>query len=252
VIVADTNHNRLAPHHIRFKIESDPGHAVDFDRLPDYDFMDTVDSASKTRYDSGMEIVSGDLAGAKILFNSQEPLTPGFGPIDEIESVNLEDSQGVGAPLNLLPHTVFQTPVKILIPFPDGTDLTAMDIFYYNGVKWLPACDADGNVLPGGLGWMIPGSRVNHYAISPPLVEIQVYHFSAAQGGIIVASSGTTNNNDSSSRSGSVAVVKCFIDTAAYEVKPAFGLLALLWIIGMLGLLPAFCAMRSIRRKRSD
>jgi hypothetical protein len=105
-------------------------------------------------------------------------------------------------------------------------------------------------VLPGGLGWMVPGSRANHFANSPPLVEIQVYHFSAAQGGVVVASSGTTRDNDQSSRSGTVAVVKCFIDTAAYEVKPAFGLLALLWVIGMVGLLPIVFAVRVLRRKR--
>jgi hypothetical protein len=186
-----------------------------------------------------MEILSGELQGAQIIYSRKEPLTPGFGPIDEVETLNVEDSQGIGAPLNLIPHTIFHTPVKILIPFPPGTDIANMDIFYHNGEEWQPACDADGNVLPGGRGWMVAGTRVNHFTTDPPLVEIQVYHFSAAQGGFIFAS--TENSKDyhkDSDYSGTVVVAKCFIDTASFEAKPAFGLLALLWLLGVLGVLP--------------
>ena len=236
----DTRQNSLSPRQFRFKIEPATGPDVEFDRLPDYDFMDRDQLLFETHHDAGMEILSGELQGAKIIYSSKEPLTPGFGPSDEIEALNLEDSRGIGVPLNLIPHTVFHTPVKVMIPFPDGTDIANMDIFYYNGIEWLAACDIDGNVLPGGKGWMVPGSRVNHPDASPPFVEIQVYHFSAAQGGFVVVSSGTTRHNDHSNQNGTVAVVKCFIDTAAYESegKPAFGLLALLWVLGTLGLLP--------------
>ena len=238
VDVVDRRQNKLSPRLFRFKIESDPGHAAEFDRLPEYDFMDMDPLMSETHHDSGMEILSGELEGAKIIYNSKEPLTPGFGPIDEIGALNLENSEGIGAPLNLIPHTVFHTPVKIMIPFPEGTDITNVDIFYHNGVEWLPACDVDGNVLPGGRGWMVPGSRVNHFKTSPPVVEIQVYHFSAAQGGFVVANSGTTTHDDYADRNGTVVVAKCFIDTAAYDARPAFGLLTLLWVLGTLGLLP--------------
>jgi len=236
VSVVDMRQNKLAPKLFRFKIESDPGRDVEFDRIPEYDFIDSDELIFETPYDSGMEVLSGELVGASIIYNSKEPLTPGFGPVDEIEALNLDDAEGIGAPLNLIPHTVFQMPVKIMIPFPDGTDIASMDIFYHNGVEWLPACDSAGNVLPGGKGWMVPGSRVNHYAARPPLVELQVYHFSAAQGGFIVASSGTTTNDDESNHhSGTVAVVKCFIDAAAYEFegKPTSGIQAFLWILGV-------------------
>ena len=251
VIVADMRQNKLAPKLFRFKIESDPGRDVEFDRIPEYDFIDSDEFIFETPYDSGMEVLSGELVGASIIYDSEEPLTPGFGPVDEIEALNLDDAEGIGAPLNLIPHTVFQMPVTIMIPFPEGTDIADVDIFYHNGVEWLPACDSDGIVLPGGRGWMVPGSRVNHYAASPPLVELQVYHFSGAQGGFVVASTGTTTNDDESNHhSGTVAVVKCFIDAAAYEFegKPVFGVLALLWILGSLGVLPAFRIFRNMRR----
>ena len=247
VEVVDVNQNKLPLQQFRFKIESDPGHSADFDRIPDNEFIDRDDFIPEAPYDSGMEILSGDLEGAKIIYNSKEPVTPGFGPIDEIEALNLEASRGVGAPLNLLPHTVFHTPAKIFIPFAEDTDISQIEIFFHNGLEWRPACDIDGNVLPGGIGWMVPGSRVNHVENSPPLVEIQVYHFSAAQGGVAVTSFETTQDNVHTGRSGAVVFVNCFIETAAYEVKPAFGLPALLWVLGTMGVLPVVILYRRFK-----
>ena len=234
VNIIDSRRHILPQQKFWFKIESASGHTADFDSIPDYDFIDSEDFTSDARYDAGMKILSGELAGAKILYSSAEPLTPGFGPMDEIEGVNLTDTQGVGAPLNLVPHAIFHTPVKLMIPFPAGTDIENLDIFYHNGVEWVRACDADGNVLPGGRGWMVAGSRVNHYLADPSIVEIQVYHFSAAQGGYVVVKS---EDDDSS---GTKVVIKCFIDTVAFEAKPSLGLLALLLILGTLGILPLF------------
>jgi hypothetical protein len=244
----DIYQNSLSPVQFRFKIEPDTGHDVEFDRLPDYDFVDSYDLITERLFDSGMEILSGELEGAKIFYDSNEPLTPGFGPGDNVEALNLDDAEGVGEPLHLVPHTVFHTPVKILIPFPEGTDLVNTVIFYHNGVEWLRACDADGNVLPGGIGWMVAGSRVDHYETSPPLVEIQVYHFSSVQGFVAFRGSGTTGSGGGGTHTGSggFAAVKCFIDTAAYdfEGKPVFGLLALLWVLVSLGALPLVKAFR--------
>jgi hypothetical protein len=249
VNLEDLYQNRLSPTIFRFKIEADPGRTTGFDRLPDYDFIDPDYVNAEAPHDSGMEILSGELQGARIFFSREEPLTPGFGPIDQIEALNVEDSQGIGAPLNLIPHTIFHTPVKIFIPFPPGTDIANMDIFYHNGEEWLPACDADGNVLPGGRGWMVAGSRVNHFMTDPPLVEIQVYHFSAAQGGFIVAS--TENNKDyheNHDYSGTVVVAKCFIDTASDNAENIFSPLGLLLILGTLGNLLLFVAHQHSKR----
>jgi hypothetical protein len=57
-----------------------------------------------------------------------------------------------------------------------------------NGQQWVMACDPNGNVQPGGVGWMVPGSRVNHNG-DQAWIEIKVYHFSAV---IVATNSGTT------------------------------------------------------------
>ena len=237
----DIHENSLPSVQFHFRIEPDPGHSVEFDRLPDYDFVDSYDLLTETHYDTGMDILSGELAGAAILYDSNEPLTPGFGPVDAVEPLYSGGAEGVGEPLNLVPHTIFQTPVKVFIPFAKGTDLANMDIYYHNSVEWLRACDADGDVLPGGTGWMVAGSRVDHYETSPPMVEIQVYHFSSVQGFVSfrgsesVGSSGGTRTG-----SGGTAAIKCFVDAAAYDAinQQTFWILALFLLIGIIGLLP--------------
>jgi len=66
--------------------------------------------------------------------------------------------------------------------------VSGLYVYYYNGQQWIMACDPAGNVQPGGVGWMVPGSRVNHNG-SPSWIEIGVYHFSAV---IAAMPSGTT------------------------------------------------------------
>ena len=237
----DTQRNTISAREFRFKIESDPGHSTAFDRLPDYEFVGNSDLIYETHYDSGMEILSGELEGAKILFDSNEPLTPGFGPSDDVEALIIDGEEGIGEPLNLVPHAVFHEPVTIFIPFPEGTDLEETDIFYHNGVEWLRACDADGNVLPGGIGWMVAGSRVNHYGTSPPSVELQVYHFSSVQGFVAFRGSAKTGSSGGThTGSGGFAAIECFIGAAAYkvEIQQILGLLVLFFVLVTLGVLP--------------
>ena len=212
--------------HFKFKIESDSQQAHAFDHLPES--VSFNDGNSTEIHDSGIEIVSGVLTGARILYSADEPLLPAFGPVDEIESLALRGEQAVGMPLNLMPHTVFDRPIKLYIPFPEGTDLTDLDIYYYNGVRWQAACDAGGNILPGGEGWMVPGSRVNFPELSPPQIEIEVYHFSAAQAVVSETSSTTGNTYHKNSGSGAVVYASCFIDSAASESNMGFSLLGLL------------------------
>ena len=248
VHISDVLRHRLLPKQFWIKIDVDHDDPAEFSSVPEYDFVDGEELRSDARFDAGMEILSGEQQGAKILYNSEEPLTPGFGPTNEIEAVNLADTQGAGAPLNLVPHTIFHTPVKLMIPFPAGTDIENLDIFYHNGVEWLPACDADGNVLPGGRGWMVAGSRVNHYLTDPTQVEIQVYHFSAVQGGYIVVNTKT----DEEDSSGTTIVAKCFIDTVGFDAKPDFGFFVLLLILGTLEILSLFVAHQYSKRNGFD
>jgi hypothetical protein len=113
--------------------------------------------------------------------------------------------------MNLQPATVFNTPVKIFIPVPGYTDVSTLSIYMFDGLEWLQACDANGNVLADGVGWMVPGSRVNHNDRTPAVIEIQVYHFSAVQAATVLITFNSPGGNDSSSGGGS-----CFIATAAF------------------------------------
>ena len=110
--------------------------------------------------------------------------------------------------MNLQPPTVFNTPVKILIPCPGYPDVSILNVYYYNGSNWALACNAAGDVQPGGDGWMVPGSRVNHNETDPATIEIQIIHFSAAQAGLF---SGGGGGGDGGGGGGG----GCFIATAS-------------------------------------
>jgi hypothetical protein len=145
-------------------------------------------------------IDSGILAGAKVIYDSNEPIQPKFGPVNEVPVVG-----GVGItpaptsyPINLEPPTVFNNPVTIFIPLPKTSDvssstddLSTLSVCLYDGENWVVACDANGNVTPFGDGWMVPGSRVNHSQGFPPSIELQVYHFSAVQAATVVSTAAT-------------------------------------------------------------
>jgi hypothetical protein len=174
--------------------------------------------------------------------------------IEGVAAAAASGMEGVGLPLNLLPHTVFNTPVKVFIPVPGGVDITEVGIYYYNGVEWLPACDIYGNLLAGGEGWMVAGSRVNHMESSPPLIEIQVYHFSAAQAVGSVSAAGSADIvADSSSGGGGGG--GCFISSAGEEsslgllsllsLLSSLGWVSLLGLLGLLSLLVRFNLLRS-------
>jgi hypothetical protein len=169
VAIRDVAGNILKPAPFEFKTESAASRAASSQNQPETRDFYGVDPDSGGSLDAGIELVEGELAGAKILYNSYEPLTPQFGPYNGIEKVNIEGSEAVGMPLSLAPHTVFDTPVKLFIPVPEEADISLVGLAYHDGTQWLPAADADGNVLAGGEGWLVPGSRVNHTDSRPAL-----------------------------------------------------------------------------------
>ena len=248
VEVEDIAGNALPPAHFDFSIESVEEQERAWNNLPDFVFLEPLNAGSGN--DAGVEIVSGELAGARIEYDDNEPLTPMFGPMNEIEGVAATAARAMedaGFPLNLLPHTVFNTPVKVFIPVPGGVDITEVGIYYYNGVEWQQACDKYGNLLAGGEGWMVAGSRVNHMESSPSLIEIQVYHFSAAQAVNSASTSGSTAIVAASSSGGGGA---CFISSAGEE--SSLGLLSLLGLLGLWSLLSLLSLLARFNPLRSS
>jgi hypothetical protein len=221
VEIKDAHNNVFRPEPFEFKIESAAEKAASRKNLPQTDEFYTADQFSENGYEAGIAVTGGRLYGARVLYNSREPLTPEFGSPNAIEEISLEGMRAAGVPVNLSPHTVFDNPVTLFLPVSEDADLRSVGLAYFDGTQWMPAADADGNVLPGAEGWMVPGSRVNHAQSSPPLVEVQVHHFSGAQAVVIVPPDGTqdqTQNKDHTGGANVVVFANCFINSATSDV----------------------------------
>jgi len=159
-------------------------------------------------------------------------MTPRFGSQDGVSRLQMPGAEAVGGVVNLAPHTVFNTPVKLFIPIPPNEDIESLGLAYHDGSQWRLAVDAAGNVLPGGEGWMVPDSRVDHTESSPALIEVQVHHFSAAQAVLFPPPDDNDNKDDEIDRdTGNANIVifaNCFINSVSPDSKPVPWFIALL------------------------
>jgi hypothetical protein len=110
----------------------------------------------------------------------------------------------VGEPLNMQPRTDYSTPVNVRVRSSDRSRGDDLIIYRDNGTNWVQACDSDGNILPGGEGWMVPGSREDNSDLSGSAVDIQV-NYAAGIRLAYVKGEGVFDG--------------CFIATAAYGSK---------------------------------
>jgi len=128
--------------------------------------------------DTGIQVTSGPLKGAMLIYSSDELVEPSFGPIDALPTL----SGGVGVPMNLEPtNWSFHVPVKVYIPCPGYVDVSDLCVYFHNGTSWVYACDAAGNVQRAAERWMVRDSRKNNNNGDPSTIEIEVYHFSGVQ-----------------------------------------------------------------------
>jgi hypothetical protein len=173
--------------------------------------VQNIRSSSKKK----ASVDSGALLGASITYDrnlmQQIGLEPYIGPTEEIPPLNV--GEGAGEAVNLLPPAVFPNSVTITIPSPGNKDPSTLSIYYYDGQKWILACDSAGNVTPEGERWMVPGSRINHSKAqgTPGYIEIQVYHFSAAVADDTTATSASVPT--SSANAGGAGGSGCFISS---------------------------------------
>ncbi|MBW2489166.1 MAG: hypothetical protein JRE72_17220, partial [Deltaproteobacteria bacterium] len=228
VDASDIMANDMIQASIDFNVETEDEHddAMDPANLPDSSVIVGIDPDMGVLED-GIRINSGDLENAKVIYDSSEQRTPFFGPLNEIPPLNVPGSGAIGVPMNLLPHTVFESPVRIFIACPGYTDVSGLSVYYYSGSNWVRACDAAGNVLTGGDGWMVPGSRVDHNETDPPTIEIQVYHFSGAQAGTFSAIGGGGGGGGGGG---------CFISAAGYNSLLKHLLFYVLFNLALIGL----------------
>jgi hypothetical protein len=218
VAIMDIRNNTLRPAPFEFKIESGAEKSASHANLPQTAESYSLDSFSENNYDAAIEVTEGRLRGAKVIYSSLEPLTPQFGSPKAVEEMKLEGIRAAGMPVNLVPHTVFDNPVTLFLPVSEDADIRSVGLAYHDGTQWMPAVDADGNVMAGAEGWMVPGSRVNHQQSSPPLIEVQVHHFSAAQAVIFTtpdAKLDEEQNKDDHGGANVVVFASCFISSAS-------------------------------------
>lgn len=229
VEISDIRNNVLRPDAFEFKTESPAEKTASLQNLPKTRAFYARDPFSEYVQGAEVEVTEGKLRGAKVVYSSLEPLTPQFGSLNAIEEINLEGIRVAGAPVNLMPHSVFNTPVTLFLPLSEDVDIRTVGLAYYDGTQWMLAADADGNMLSGAEGWMVPGSRFNHEQSSPPLIEVQVYHFSAAQA-VVFTTPGTTldDEQDKDQNGGANVVVfaSCFISSASSDAGLAFWFLS--------------------------
>ena len=245
VEVRDIRNNRLQPLPFEFKVEAPAGRAAYGQNLLQIDEFYNDDEIGGDPRDAGIEIIDGALCGAKVLYSSREPLTPIFEPADGMDEIDLAGVLPAGAPLNLSPHSVFDIPVKLFIPVADDVDIAAAGLAYYDGTGWLIAADADGNVLAGGEGWMVPGSRIDHRETHPALIEVQVHHFSGAEAVIIIGGTEDEQKPPPDDNGSQVVVfANCFIKSAAGDAN-------LGWLAALIGVIVVFLvAYFTLRTRR--
>jgi hypothetical protein len=161
-------------------------------------------------YDTGIQLNSGWLAGAKVIYNSSQPM-PHF---LTTQAAAAGDMTTVGEALMVLPPTIFSTPAKIILPVrQDDYSVNDATIYMYTGSEWVPAIGPSGSVKDGGYGWAVPGSRVNKRNENPPVVEIKVYHTA----GIFAGASLSEDSTEEDSSPSGKAEASCFVETLISE-----------------------------------
>jgi hypothetical protein len=244
VQIQDVEANILQPDAFEFRIESAAEQAASNQNLPETTEIYLFEQPPNGGHDASIQVVAGELTGARVMYDSREPLTPKFESPDGIEEVNLEGLEALGSPVNLSPHTVFDTPVTLFVPVPENVDIRSVGLAYYDGTQWLPAVDPGGNILAGGEGWMVPGTRLDHALSSPALIELQVYHFSGTQA-VIFATFSSTSREDrppGDNQSGATVVASCFVDSVSFDPE------IWLWVI----LVGVLAVMLTPLRRRND
>ncbi len=206
----DVRKDSLTPKTLTFRIQTAAEEQKEADTLPNTVTVPNKPTAGFTT--SGVTNTATMLDRAAIIYDSSLPgntgIIPYVGPTEDIPVFNVTGYTAVGVAMNLLPPALFPAAVTLVIPCAGYTDVGSLYVHYYNGQQWVMACDPAGNVQSGGVGWMVPGSRVNHNG-NPAWIEIRVYHFSA----VIAASSAGRSVALQSGEEGGGGGGGCFISS---------------------------------------
>jgi hypothetical protein len=129
------------------------------------------------------------LAGAKVVFDCNEPVHPRFGPVGELPPVDIATPAGM--PVSIEPVAIFDSPATVFLPAPDAkltdrnsdgipdTGLEQYLLYQYTGNPQMPWRET------GGVGgWLVDGSRANIYQNTPPAIQAQAIRSIGIQAGL--------------------------------------------------------------------
>jgi hypothetical protein len=221
------------------------GYDFNIETLTEHDIAEANRPDTTVSNDAGMTtltvINNDDLDGFQVIYDSNEPIIPSIEPPEEIPLLDLPGVVPVDWPVKLGPPTVFDNPVKIIMPYSGENDVRDLRLYLYDGTEWIYAVSSyntGGVVQSGGEGWVVPGSLNYDETGTLPTIEIQVYHFSGLQAGLFSGLPLFSLNDAEASGGG------CFIDTmtdGASSFQKSMGYVSLLFV---------FALMLAVWRKR--
>jgi len=172
-----------------FRIETETQHQWAMDNAPAHVVTDLGDGSIEWAATPLPDSVDDELLdGARVIHAYDEPIAPRLGPVGELPPLDI--ASPIGIPMNVEPANVFDHPVTLIVPVPDAdlidtdndgipdTGLENYEIYHYTAeptVQWRSAVDVP--------GWMMAGSRVDHYETVPPSIEIEVNYAGGVQVG---------------------------------------------------------------------
>lgn len=184
VLLKDREDQAFADATYRFSTETEEQHLAAQDEAPATAPLasDDPDLSIEEGYDMGLAITEGSLVGTKVIFNSGTAIPPTVGPVNEVPELPAATGTPLGAPLNLQPPTVSDTPIKLVLPCRGVTNEENLMVQIYAGDRWVKAYHADGSVTDEAQGWVAPSQKgVKSADGQVPMLEVRTYHNTSVQ-----------------------------------------------------------------------
>jgi hypothetical protein len=131
------------------------GYDFNIETLTEHDDADANRPDTTVTNNAGMTTLTvvnnEDLDGFQVIYNSNEPIIPSVESLEEIPLLDLPGVIPVDWPVKLGPPTVFDNPVRIIMPYSGENDVRDLRLYLYNGT---------GGWFQGPWTMMIPGPRL--------------------------------------------------------------------------------------------
>ncbi|MBI5116946.1 hypothetical protein HZA56_10785 [Candidatus Poribacteria bacterium] len=169
IITVELRLSDLAGNHTEFvesfRIESETEYLWAAENAPVQTITEMGDGTCEVEITPEPDAVNDEpLDGARIVFMCNEIVEPRFGPLDEFPSLDI--GQAIGISINIEPPNVFENPISLIIPLPEGgqiepygdgatdTETEEYKVYYYKGQPtelWENISDTHGVLSKGPL-----------------------------------------------------------------------------------------------------